>query len=201
MSLSLHGDKRTNECLKLKREVKSVSWQYVSLTLGTEWGQYSWESWGPADGSMVPKTKQNKILNPLLFSEKVPSPTSLHGHTYAGIAGEHYINIFTHHIATQHMALCTSDRRHRETFTELFGHRHLLFPPGGPLTCTQHRRPIKGVVPLWKMALVTKIHKYEPVHTHWDVCTNDTVLAQSHQHLTFCEDVGKFSNLFWGINT
>lgn len=189
MILSLHHDKRTNGCLKLKREVKSVSWQYVSLTLGTEWGQYSWENWGPADGNVAQKKKKKKI-SIRFFSHKSPIsnlPACTHICRNSWGALHKYIHTSHHH--STHGSLYQRDRRHRETFTELFGHSHLLFPPGGPLTCTQHRRLIKGVIPLWKMALVTKIHKYELVHTHWDVCTSDTVLAQSHQRLTFCENV------------
>lgn len=87
-------------------------------------------------------------------------------------------HIHTSHHRSTHGSLYQHDRRHRDTLTELFGHSHLLFLQEGPFTCTQPRHPIKGVIPLWKPALVTKIHKYESIHTHWNVCTSDTLLAQ-----------------------
>lgn len=129
-----------------------------------------------------------KSLRQLLFSQKsnlkvhtLPATPPLkkrhlHIRGKSWRALDKYIHT-SHHCST-HGSLYQHDRRHRETLTELIGHSHLLFPPRGPLTCTQHRRPIKGVIPLWKTALVTKTHKYESVHTHWNVCTNDTLLAQ-----------------------
>lgn len=65
-------------------------------------------------------TYSKKVSVSLLFSQKfnlklhtlratlAPSSPDTCIHTYAGIVGDHYINIFTHHITGQHMALCNS---------------------------------------------------------------------------------------------
>lgn len=114
---------------------------------------------GPCRWERGPKKKKKKI-SIRFFSHKSPIsnlPACTHICRNSWGALHKYIHTSHHH--STHGSLYQRDRRHRETFTELFGHSHLLFPPGGPLTCTQHRRLIKGVIPLWKMALVTKIHK------------------------------------------
>lgn len=73
------------------------------------------------------------------------------------------------------MALCTSmiggTGKHSQNLLDTVIY---FFLQEGPLLAHSTGVQSKG----WKMALVTKTHKYESVHTHWNVCTNDTLLAQ-----------------------
>lgn len=72
------------------------------------------------------------------------------------------------------MALCTSmiggTGKHSQNVLDTLIY---FFLQEGPLLAHSTGVQSKG----WKMALVTKTHKYESVHTHWNVCTNDTLLS------------------------
>lgn len=77
--------------------------------------------------------------------------THANTHTCPGLVGSPYLNIFTHHITTQHMALCTSmiggtwsnTHSHRLNF---WVNRQPVSPPAGPPACPQHRHTIKRVM-------------------------------------------------------
>lgn len=134
---------------KMWDEFKSkVSHGNTIIDIGHQMGVIPLGKPGPCRWEPGPKS-----LRQLLFSQKsnlkvhTPPPHQKKRHLHISRKSWRALDKYIHtsHHCSTHGSLYQHDRRHRETLTERIGHSHLLFPPRGPLTRTQHRRPIKGV--------------------------------------------------------